>query len=68
MVKWFNNLDPVVQAAVISAFGGFIVACLGLVKKSKASKKNNIKQNQKGSNNTQIGIQNNYGERVDKDE
>lgn len=68
MLELFNNLDPVVQAAVITAFGGIIVACLGLVKKSKASKKNNIKQKQKGSDNTQIGIQNNYGERVDKNE
>ena len=68
MLEWFNNLDPVVQAAVITSLGGIIVACLGLVKKSKASKKNNIKQKQKGTNNTQIGIQNNYEKRVDKDE
>lgn len=68
MFEWFENLDPVVQAAVITALGSIIVTCLGLVKKSNEKKKNNIKQIQMGRNNTQIGIQNNYGKRVDKDE
>ena len=68
MLELLISLDPVVQAAVIAALGSIIVACLGLAKKNKTTKSENIKQSQFGRNNTQIGIQNNYGERVDKDE
>lgn len=48
--------------AIIGAAGVVLAAIISLFKKSSGSGKNiKIEQRQKGKNNTQIGIQNNYG-------
>ena len=48
--------------AIIGAAGVILAAIIGLFQKNNTPKKNiKIKQRQKGNNNAQIGIQNNYG-------
>ena len=65
MFEWFKNLDSAVQAAIITTVGAILCAIIagifGLKKKGNSSNNTNIKQKQKGKNNTQIGVQNNYG-------
>ena len=73
MFEWFKNLDPAVQAAVITGvcgvLGTIVAGVFTLLKKGNNSKSGiNIKQTQKGKNNTQIGIQNNYGNEMNKNE
>ena len=64
MFEWFKSLDPAVQAAIITSVGAILCAIIaGLFasnKKKKSSNSTNIRQKQKGKNNTQIGVQNNY--------
>ena len=64
MFEWFKNLDSAVQAAIITTVGAILCAIIagvfGLKKNGDSSNSTNIKQNQKGKNNTQIGVQNNY--------
>lgn len=62
MIEWFNKLDPLVQAAVITGLATVVGAVVTGIFKSKSSKKH-IKIKQKQNNcygGTQIGIQNNY--------
>lgn len=63
MCEWFKNLDSAVQAAIITTVGAILCAIIAgffdLKKKGNSSNDINIKQ--KGKNNTQIGIQNNFG-------
>ena len=61
MLKWFKDLDPVVQAAIVGACATIIAAIISLIKKgTKNHPSTIIKQRQGiGSKGTQIGIQNN---------
>lgn len=63
MIEWFKELDPVVQAAIIGAIGGIIVAFINKLKKkgNDNSKKVSTNQNNSGDNNVQIGEQNQDG-------
>ena len=66
MLEWFNSLEPVVQAALITAIasvlGAIIAGIFGLLKKDKKTTDGmTINQKQGIANKgTQIGIQNNY--------
>lgn len=66
-MEWFNNLDPTIKVALITATAGIIIAVInglfGLVgkgKKKAADEGHKIEQVSNGSNNVVIGIQNNY--------
>lgn len=61
MIEWLKELDPTVQAAIITGCATIIAGVFSLVKKGKGSKRGiNIKQSQGiGNKGTQIGVQNN---------
>ena len=68
MLEWFNNLDPTVQAAIITGgctILGALIGFIGLwIKKKGDNKPNvskNIKQENSGNNGVQIGEQKQNG-------
>lgn len=68
MLEWFNNLDPAVQAAIITGgctVGGALIGFIGLWIKRKGDNKQNvsknIKQENSGNNGVHIGEQKQNG-------
>ena len=64
MLDFLKNLDPVVQAAIITAVGGIIAACIQKkIKKKGNNSTKSIHQNQSDNSGTavQIGEQNQNG-------
>ena len=63
MFEWFKNLDPVVQAAIITAIGGVVVAIINNKRKKDkpASDNASTQQANNGSNNVNMGEQNQEG-------
>ncbi len=65
-------MDTEIIVAIITAGGAVLVAVIAGIfnlinKDSGSSNSTNIRQSQKGKNNTQIGIQNNYTKEDKKD-
>ena len=63
MFEWFKNLDPVVQAAIITAIGGIVIAIINSKRKKDKPTSNKVstKQTNNGSNNVNMGEQNQDG-------
>lgn len=72
MFELFKNLDSTIQAAIITTIGAILCAIIagifGLKKKVNSANNSNIKQKQKGKNNIQIEVQNNFVNGDKKDE
>ena len=72
MINWLNNLDPAVQAAIVTGIFAIVVAIIGgiftllAIRKKKKNENHGshesvtIHQSSSGHHNTFIGVQNNY--------
>ena len=63
MFEWFKNLEPVVQAAIITAIGGIVIAIINNKRKKDKPVSDNAsaEQTNNGSNNVNMGEQNQDG-------
>ena len=63
MTEWFGNLDPIVQGAIITTVGGIVVAIINNKRKKDKPASNNVstEQTNNGSNNVNMGEQNQDG-------